>query len=307
MPVQIIYEGADITKCAEITRCVHTDASHGRADCLDIEMENAEQWFRWKPRPDDSMEAVLEGYSTGRMYLSTILPENGKYRILATATPRAARKKSNGAYENMRLADIAAICAAECSMESALYGIGTDIRHTFALRTDESAPKFIGRLMRMEGAVMKAVQGRLCGISIAYAQGLKAARTIQITDRQEQTQYIRRPEKRLRGVTILTPYTRASATDTGAENTQTETYTHYPALTRAEGFRWARGILLCHNREAEELTFQTAFDPAFTAMARIDIDSENDCKGEWIVDTAEHDLKNKTSRVRLYRCIDTIM
>lgn len=304
--MQLFYEGVDITQDVDITKCIHQDASGGRCDCLEIELENAAIWYGWGPKQGDRIEAYKNGYSTGILYLNTILPANGKYRILATSTPGAARRKTYATYENMRIDEIMAICAAECGMGNALFGVDAGIIFPYAIRQMESAPAFLNRLLRLEGAVLKTLNGKFTAISVEYAQALEAAQTIRISSDQAQVHYIRRDNARLSGITILTPYAQSTAEDAGAAYGQHETYTEYPATDNAQAGRWARSLLLFHNREQEELTIGSEYNPGFTAMTRIDIESAADFGGEWIIDQVEHDLLNGKSRAKLLRCIHTI-
>ena len=77
-------------------------------------------------------------------------------------------------------------------------------------------------------------------------------------------------------------------------------------MDNAQAGRWARGLLLTHNREAEEIRLETTLNTRLSAMARVDVNGGTDMDGNWIVDEAEHDLYNKTSSVRLLRVIGTI-
>lgn len=304
--MQLIYEGVDITHTVDITKCIHQDVSGGRCDCLEIEMENASAWYGWEPKQDDRIEAARDGYSTGRLYLNTITPANGKYRIFATSTPSAARHKAYAAYEQMRLDEIMASCAAECGMENALFGVDGSLSYSYMIRENESAPAFLNRILRREGAVLKTLNGRLTAISIEYAQDLDAEQTMRIKANQAQVRYIRRDNAKLSGIAIETPYAQSAAADAGAPYGQYETYTQYPATDNAQAGRWARGLLLSHNRELEEVTVASEFNPGLTAMARMNIESAADFSGQWLIDKAEHDLLNGKSSARLLRCIRTI-
>lgn len=62
-----------------------------------------------------------------------------------------------------------------------------------------------------------------------------------------------------------------------------------------------------HNRRAETLSIESEFNAGFTAMARIDIESGTDMRGEWMVDEVEHDFINRKSRAWLYRCSKTVV
>lgn len=304
--MQLIYNGTDITDDVDIVKCVHKDVSGSKCDLLEIELENAKAWYRWQPQRDDVLIAALNGYDTGAMYLNSVLPEAGRYKILATSIPSAARRRAYASYENIRLGDLLASCAAECGMGSALYGTLDNCTYTYLERNNESAPAFISRILGMEGAILKTINGKMVGISIEYAQNLAAAQTIAIQADQTGARYLRREEKKLAGITLCTPYATGTAQDSAAGWGLTETHADYPATDNAQAGRWARGLLLSRNRFAEELTLEMEFAPSLTAMGRIDIESTTDAAGEWLVEEAEHDLFAGKSTARLVRCIRTI-
>ena len=304
--MKLIYEGTDITSYVDMTRCVHRDVSGGRSDCADITLQNAETWYRWKPQTDDTLEVVCGGYSTGKLFMSAVLPKNGEYRILATSLPSSARHKAYASYEKMGLNDLIAACAAECGLRSAQYGVGEMI-YPYLLRRNEGAAAFLSRILAMEGAMLKAANGQLSAIAIDYAQRREAAQTLHIGAAQEGASYRRRDGERLASMTIRTPYAEGRAEDEAAAQGRNEIRTDLPAVSSAEAGRWARGTLLMHNRMTEELEITgMAYNPGLTALERIDIDGGADASGEWLIDEVTHDFVRLKSTAVLRRCVRTI-
>lgn len=304
--MQLFYEGTNISRDVDVVKCIHRDVSGGRCDSIEIELENAAAWYRWQPQRDDIIEVQMDGYSTGILYLNTILPAGGRYRIIATSLPSAARRKAYAVYEGMQLADIAASCAAECGLDSALFGIDGTISYPYLMRHKEGAPAFLSRILTYEGAVLKALNGRLTAISIEYAQAMTAAQTIELSADQEGVNHLKRDDIKLAGISIKTPFANGAAEDANVPYGQHEIFTEHPAVDAAQAARWARGLLLCHNRAAEELTVGMEYNPGLTAMTRIDISSPTETDGEWLIDEVEHDFFLKKSKARMLRCIATI-
>ena len=304
--MELYYQGVDIADDVDIIKCVHHEASGGRCDCLEIEMENAGSWYAWGPQTDDEIIAALNGYQTGKLYLNTILPQDGRYRVLATSLPSIARRKSCATYIGMTMRDILASCAAECSMNSAVYGMDDGITYPFLMRKTEGAAAFIDRLMTWEGAAFKAVGGRFAGIDITSAQSAMADQSIELTSKQSGVTHLKRDDMKWAGLTIRTPYAECSAVDDDVQNGIYITMTDLPALDDVQAGRWARGLLLHNNRKAEKLTLSMEFNPGLSAMARIDIDSTTGTDGMWIVDEAAHDFIAGKSSATLLRCIETI-
>ena len=93
--------------------------------------------------------------------------------------------------------------------------------------------------MEWEGAVMKTQNGRLNGISIAYAQSQKAFQTLMLSAGQDGVTYIRRSGMQYAGATVRTPYASASALDTQADTANTLMLTDLPAADDVTAGRWA--------------------------------------------------------------------
>ena len=109
-------------------------------------------------------------------------------------------------------------------------------------------------------------------------------------------------------MTIRTPYAEATAEDlnVGDRHPRATITGKFPALNNVQAGRWARGKLLHINRQCEGVTLQTKVNPGITAMMRVDFTGGTDATGEWLVESASHDLINKKTVVKLHRSIYSI-
>lgn len=304
--MRLIYEGSDVTDYAVIRKCVHTDVSGGRCDSLDIELENADRWLRWGPKQDDTLEVTEGKYTTGKLYLSTIMPEDDHFRVIATSLKSAAKRKAWQSFTGATIRDVFNACAAQCGMDWRVYGIDENAVYPYIERRNEGCASFLDRLMRMEGATLKSVCERLTGIGIEYAQSLNAVHCIELSKNQRGVEIRRRDALRYSAVTVKSPYAEATAIDESADWQEQVIYTDLPAQNAAQAGRWARGLLLTNNRAADRLTLKSEFNAGMTALARVNIESDADTQGEWLVDTATHDLFNQKTTVEMLRCVATI-
>jgi len=304
--MELYWAGTNITRHVNIRGCVHRDVSHGKCDCLELTLDHAATWYRWGPEEDDEIQVIQDGYDTGKLYLNTVIPEEDRYRVLATSTKRAAARRAWGSYRNVTLEQLVNLCAAECQMEGKLYGVDGKIRYPFLMRENEGGAAFLERIGHWEGIAFKTLNGAFRGIGIEYAQGRSPEMNITIRADQRGVTYRRRDNTKYTHITVQTPWACATARDTAAKGNNPKTVACLPAMDNAQAGRWARGLLLTHNREAEEIRLETTLNTRLSAMARVDVNGGTDMDGNWIVDEAEHDLYNKTSSVRLLRVIGTI-
>lgn len=306
--MNIYYQGTDITNYVTVRACTVRDTAGERCDSLDIEFENAAGWDKWAPAEDDMISVYHNGYDSGIMYVNTVIPKEGKYRIFATSLPCKARNKGYASFRNNTLEDIIRKCAVACGMDYALYGVNGAVVIPYIERNNEGCAAFLARLLALEGAVLKCVNGKFTAIDILYAQDRDAMQELQATSDQADIEYSRNGLA-LRKVTISSPYAEASAYDAAVDESHNQLVISscLPVLNSAQAGRWARGKLLWVNRKCESMIIRNTFNLGFTAMERIDVSSPLSVNGLWIIEEVEHDLINLKTTATMRRCIDTII
>lgn len=304
--MEIYYQGVDITGMVQTRKCIVRDCAGERCDSLELEFENAAGWYQWGPKEDDTVIASHNGYTSGTMYVNTIIPEDGKFRIFATALPCRARRRGNESFISQTLEGILNSCALSDGMESRLYGLDGSLGYRYEERVNEWRARFLTRLLEKEGALLKCVNGRYTAISLEYAQNLDPWKVLELTADRGGIQY-RREGTLTRSMAVRTPYADAAAEDTAApEDGEHIVINDLGAMDNVQAGRWARAKLLMRNRQCELVTMHSSFDPGFTALIRIDITGDTGANGEWLVEEAEHDLVNEKTIVHMRRCIRTI-
>lgn len=304
--MKLWYQGKDITGQVDILRAETEDNSGGATDCLSLLLDHADAWMRWNPQKNDTIRMTRGGYDTKTMYLHTVKPDEGRYWIYATGckcTPFPAKWAS---YEKKTLGSIMASCAGEGGMGARQFGISGGILYPYLLRENMRAPAFLERILNREGAVLKCLDGKFTAIGVTYAQSIEARQTLNVGSRAAKIEYIDRRDRSWSSVTIDTPFGSGMAIDVGS-NGKTRTITDLAVDDDSMAKRWARGILLTHNRESEVLNAEMEFNPGYTAMVKITVNGADDLKGEWLVDTVTHDLVVGRTKARMLRCVKTVM
>ncbi len=304
--MNLFYQGKDITDYIRIRSCIMRDSCGERCDSLKIQFENASSWYRWGLEEDDKIRIVHNGYDTGTLYLNTIFPQDGKYNVLASSLPCTARRKESHSFTGKTLEQIMRFCAMRSGMDFAIYGIDGSAEIPYIQQENESAAAFLNRLLRMEGAVLKCVNGRYAAIGILYAQRRNAGEAIRIMSTSRSAEY-QRSGVTSKALTIRTPYADATATDKNVPSNHSRIVRNdIPAKSNLQAGRWARGLLLNMNRECETLKVESGFNSDFTAMTRVDVTGGTAADGEWVIKEAEHDFLNMTSTAVMHRCVTSI-
>lgn len=303
--MRLKYEGVDITDSVDVRRAAYRDGSGEALDMLDVELENAASWHGWKPRRGDRMEVVEGTYSTGVLYVDTAIPDGRRYRLIAASAPGAVHARAWAAFEDRRIGDILQGVAAECGMGWAAYGVNTSAKIPYLIRANEKCSGFLARLAMLESAAMKFVGGKATMIGIAYAQNLTAAQTLEITTETPGVYYHRSEGMRLAGIQVYGARGRGKASDSGAADGMWQKV-YLPVCDDIQAARWARGLLLHHNQQAEVLELNTPFNAGMTALAPVEVLGTEAMAGRWIVREAEHEFVGGTTRTMLMRSIETI-
>ena len=304
--IQLTWNGTDITGYCNITGCVHREAAGGKSDTLELQLDRAATWYRWGPEEGDTISADMDGYSTGDLYLTAIIPNGDQYRLIASGMKGAANRKAWDSFENKTFKEILDRCAAEIGMTGKIYGTDERLLEPYCLRKNEGVGKFLNRIAVMEGFKLKTWNGALRAIYLPWAEEQEPAQLMEINSKTSGVTYRRRKSAAWTGLTVKSPQVSALARDTGVSGNNMPVITGLPATTAAEAGRWARNLLKDHNRQTEELRLEQRLNAKLGALTRIDITGETDASGAWIVEEAEHDLKNKSTSALLYRVTDTI-
>ncbi len=300
--LKLYYQGVDITDKIAILECVVKDTSGGQSDCLNLKIDHADKWFKYGAKKNDVLRVTRGGYDSMNLYLNTVAPEEGAYRIYATGRKCVAFPEKWQSWEGASLTTVMGNLAGEGGMGSQMNGVSGGISYPYLLREHMGAPAFLEQLLNRESAVLKCMNGKFCAIGIPYAQNLKAMQKVDLGTVLFDGTYVDRRDTKWRSVTIETPFGSGKATDPKASDGKDRVITEIAATDAAMAKRWAKGILLCHNRKSEILTLERDFNPGYTAMVKLKIGGGSDAAGEWLIDTAEQDLLRGRSRIKLLRC-----
>lgn len=299
--LRLYYNGVDITRSVDILECTVRDVSRRESDCLNLLVDHAEKWFSWGVQKNDTLRITRSGYDTKTMYLNTLRPEDGRYRIYATGSKSVQNDPRWASYENRTLAAILGSCAGESGMGVKLCGVSGEILYEYLTREYMRAADFAEQLLNREGAVLKCMDGKYTAIGIEWAQKIGAKHQVNIGGERFETHYTDKRDMNWGAVEITTPF--GSGKAGGGKGNVARVITDLPVTSNAQAFRWARGILMNHNRQNEVLEIEMDFNPGYTAMVRIDVNSKTETGGQWIIDEVTHDLLHGSSKAILFRCI----
>lgn len=295
------YENTDMTRYAQIDGCVYRDNA-GKMDMLEITLGNAADWHGWRPKTDDVIHVEEDGFDTGAMFLQSVKPEDGRFILRAVSVPSKAARRSWTTFEDATMAQIMARCAGESGMGWQLYGVDGSMAYPFLLRQNEGPAGFMQRMAEREGATLKCVNGGMRMIGTRAASERTPVAGLDISADQPGVKYKKDETMLWSSLTVVSGDISVTAYDRSVQQEKPMAIAA-PAGNIVNANRWARNLLMEHNRQAETLTVQAGLDLRMTAMSAVQVTGGTEMDGLWLVKSAEHDLIERQSVTTMERAV----
>lgn len=303
--MQLLYNGIDITEQVQVAEAVSVDSEGGQADMLKLTLENAAQWQKWSPKADDMIVLIDDGYTTGSMYIDTLVPDGDGFKIIACSLPSAARQVAWASYEQVTLGELIRQACAEAGTDFTAYGVSLSGSMRRVVRRNESLPAMLDRILTWEGGRLKCAGGLMCAISLKWAQEREAVRTLTADIESGGFTHHTRDWERVRSVRVESALGRGVVRYAHAGGKDL-VYGDLPATDNAQAARWASGLAASHMRDAETIKWTIDYDGQLCAWSRVDITGAQVVEGEWIAREVEHDHIERKTKLTLARTVEVL-
>lgn len=178
--IQIFYNDVDITDSVSVNRCYHDMYAGGRSDTLFLRVNDAKHlWDSWAPAAGDEIRVDYGTISTGTMFVSDAIPQNGYFDITAQAAPKSGFDRQNKAWQKVRLLQIGAEIAKRNGLSFHSYGV-EDRLYSYLAQADGDL-HFLNRLARLEGCAVLVYDRKLVLYSERYMEALEPSESLDIT------------------------------------------------------------------------------------------------------------------------------
>ena len=179
--IQITYNGVDITEAVSINRCYHDMYAGGQSDTLHLRVNDTDHlWDAWNPENGDEIRVDYGTISTGVMFVSKAVPQNGIYDITAQSAPTSGFEVQHKAWQKVRLLQLGEEIAKRNGLTFSSYGV-TDRMYSYLLQDGIADFAFLNHRAMLEGCAFQVYDKRLVMYSEPYMESIAPTEVLEVT------------------------------------------------------------------------------------------------------------------------------
>lgn len=183
--MNLMYNGVDITIYCDVSKCVHDMQAEGKADTLDITIQDTtNKWDSWGVKQGDVIEVTEEPIQSGKMYIQKTSQKDGFFRIVASSAPASAFRKASRNWNDITFMQIGRDIAAKHGLGIEFYDV-KDKKYVNLQQKEESDLSFLHKRCILEGCAFLIFDQKIVIYSVEKRQETEAQKTLAISEQNE--------------------------------------------------------------------------------------------------------------------------
>ena len=302
--LKVLYEGTDIYPDISVGRCWHDMYAWGAIDTLTIDFGDTRNlWDTWHPVEGDEIALEDGAARTGRMYVSSVVPQSSHFTVRAYSAPQSMRERRCKSWESVRLYQLIAEIAGRHGLAYETYGM-SDVEYQYVAQDNESDLEFLDRRLTYEGAAMVVYDGKIVCYSGQWAESQASEGSITVVPGNDYE--FRDDSARSYGSCTVTDGT-TSATFSAGDGKNLLQVVPERMSSQGEAERFAKGLLRKANRAAVRLTLRTdSMLRQYAAGSVLDLDATaaHSWSGKAFVSRMRHDYYDSKAKLWLIKPLE---
>lgn len=183
--MNLLYNGVDITAYCDISKCVHDMHAEGKADTLDITIQDTtNKWDSFGVKHGDEVEVVEGSIRSGKMYVQRTSQKDGFFRIVASSAPASAFQKLNRNWNDITFVQIGRDIAVNHGLGIEFYDV-EDRKYVTLQQKEESDLSFFHKRCILEGCAFLIFNKKIIVYSVEKREETEPQKTLSIVDQDE--------------------------------------------------------------------------------------------------------------------------
>ena len=183
--IRVIYNDKDITQDITVVECQHEMNAEDIPDEVIIKFaDNNHLWDGWESKNNDIIQ-VLDGIAkTGKMFVQSVVPENGYMNITGSSVPNAMRKtvkENNKSWNNVKFLQVITEIAGRNNLTVETYDI-ENRTIPYIEQENISDLEFLTSRCELEGCSFVIYDGKIILYSPSAIEKKSPVKTITVKD-----------------------------------------------------------------------------------------------------------------------------
>lgn len=302
--LKVYYQGVDIYPKISVGRCWHDMYAWGAIDTLTIDFgDTMNLWDTWHPAQGDEIALEDGAARTGRMYVSSVVPQSSHFTVRAYSAPQSMRERRCKSWESVRLMQLIGEVAGRHGLTYETYGL-ENFEYQYVEQDNESDLEFLDRRLTYEGAAMVVYDGKVIAYSGQWAESQEAEGELTVVPGVDYE--FRDDSARSYGSCRVTDGS-TSGTFTAGDGKQLLQVIPERISSVGEAERFAKGVLRKANRAAVRLTVRTdSMLRQYAAGSVLDLDATaaHSWSGKAFVSRMRHDYYDAKAKLWLIKPLE---